>query len=174
MENERKTFLAVVTGNSLQKSAKQGTPSVAIKYRTQYDVEAPETPLTVNLIDNLWLTYKCMERTIGTLQEVFGWKGHNITDFEEPILVGKKVHLVCELEEWEGQERWKVVFTNRAGGFKKLETEELSSLVKEVQPMIDKMLGKCEAEAPDIINAEFSEANDGGLTEQYPNDEMPF
>lgn len=171
-DEHRVTFLAVVQGNALQLSKKAGTPSVIIRYRTLYDTNNPEVPYTVNITDNLWLTYKTTERTIKTLQEVFGWKGTNITDLNEPILLGKKCSLVCEWEEWEGEKRLRVVFTNSAGGFKKLEGADLRKLVEDVQPIVNEVTGTKPPGAA-IADGEFSEVNDGGLTEL--NDEgFPF
>lgn len=173
MDTERLTLAATVTGNTLQKSKIAKTPSVVIRYRTQYDVDNPGTPYQVNITDNLWLTYKTTERTLKTLQEVFGWKGTNITDLNEPILTGKKCNLVCDWEEYEGEKRLRVVFVNRPGGFKKMEDVELAALVKEIQPMVNEITGtKPGAEA--ISEAEFSEVNDGGVTEEFPEEGMPF
>ena len=141
MEQERRTFMATVLGNSLQKSSNKGTASVAIRCRTLFDVEEPETPFHINVIGNLWLTYKCMGQTIKSLQEAFDWKGTNITDFNEPILCGKRCQIVCEEEEYNDEMRWKIQFFNRAGGLKKMAGPELADLVADVQPMINEMLG---------------------------------
>lgn len=141
-QGERQTFMATVLGNSLQKSKDKQTPSVSIRVRTEYDINEPETPVRMNLIGNLWLTYKCMKQTVKTLQEAFSWKGHNITDFNEPILTGKKCQVVCELEEWEGEARWSIIFFNRPGGLRKMDGPELADLVKDVQPMVDEMVGE--------------------------------
>lgn len=178
MENERKTFTATVLGNSLQRSREKGTPSVVIRYRTQYNTSSPGTPCELNLIGNLWLTYKTTAGTIKTLQEVFGWKGHYITDFNEPILTGKKCELVCETEEYQDKLRWKVLFVNRPGGFKKLSNEDLCELVKDVQPMIDEVVGV----KPDLERESQPGLEDvPGITEQAKvlnripdTDDMPF
>lgn len=171
---ERTTFLATVTGNGLQKSRDKGTPSVALRLRTSYDVEKPERPYQINLVHNLWLTYKTMENTLKTLQEVFGWKGTEITDFEEPILVGKKCHLVCEREEWQGEERWRVAFVNRTGGFKRLEAAELTDLVTEVQPMINKLVGAPAAVTAEAVEVIGEDEAPGMLEGDFPEEEMPF
>jgi len=180
MEAERKTFMATVLGNSLQKSKKQQTPSVAIRVRTEYDVEEPETPVRMNLIGNLWLTYKCMKQTVKTLQEAFSWKGHNITDFNEPILVGKKCQIVCEEEEYQGEMRWAIVFINRPGGLRKMEGPELTKLIADVQPMVDEMVGekmdipRDEGEPPPVEESGEEISSSAGKPPPEDFDDLPF
>lgn len=177
MLGERKTFMAMVTGNSLQKSSVSKTPSVAIRVQTEYDVEEPEKLVEMGLIGNLWLTYKCMKQTIKSLQEGFGWEGHSITDFNEPILVGRKCEVVCEEEEYKGEVRWGIKFFNRPGGLKKMAGEELLGLVNDVQPMVDKMvgeradIGREEEERSEPVVKESSEVGADGTDEE---EQLPF
>ena len=171
-------------GNSLQKSSKSETPSVAIRFRTECDIDKPETRVQLNLIGNLWLTYKCMKQTIKSLQEAFGWKGHNITDFNEPILVGKTCNIVCQEEEYQGDVRWSVVFMNRPGGLKKMQEKELAALVADIQPMVDEMMGeraeinRGEEVMPGAIGypdgEEKSERGGTGTMIPAEEDEIPF
>ncbi len=136
-----RTFIATVTNNALEKSKKAETPSVAISLRTSYPIDDLANKYVMNITGHLWLTYKCVERTVKTLQEVFGWKGHNITDFNNPILIGKQCNIVCEEEEFKGKMHWKVKFFNRCpSSLAKLGNDDLQSLVDEVQPMINKFL----------------------------------
>lgn len=139
---ERITLNATVISNSLLKAKNKGTPSVTLKFQTHYDVREPSKPYETVLLTNLWLTYKTVERTLKTLKEVFGWEGYRIEELNEPVLRGKEVNLVCEWEEWEGEQRLNVVFVNKPGVLKKSEGPDLDELVNEVQPMIDGILGK--------------------------------
>ena len=134
------TFAGKVIGNSLYKSKVKETPSVIIRVRTEYDIAIPERPLVQTVTGNLWLTYKTIKKTVSTLQEVFGWQGENISDFNEPILVGKRCEIVCETEEYEGEERLKIKFFNRPGGLSSMDVSSLATLINDVQPMVDKML----------------------------------
>ena len=182
MNNEnRRTYAAVVTGNALGKSKQKGTPSVTISLRTMYNTETPEVPERINLVANLWLTYKTTEKTIKVLQEVFGWKGTLIKDFNEPVLLGKKCNLVCEDEEYEGETRVKVIFINRAGGLRKMDSGELQALIEKVQPVVNDLVGAPpevsvtgEGSGETIADAEFSEAEGSTLTEEFPEEGLPF
>jgi len=178
MENRKQTtFAAVVTGNSLRR-AKTGSPCVFIRVRTAYDIEKPEEKWEMTVVGNLWLTYKCVKQTVITLQEAFDWKGHAITDFNEPILVGKKCEIVCEIEEWEGEERWRIAFFNRPGGMKGMETGEMDKLVSEVQPMINEVMGgeerRFKRQEGEVIGPERNTDNAAINMEASVEDEMSF
>lgn len=163
---ERITLNATVIGNSLSKAKKKGTPSVVLKFQTHYDVLHPEQPYETILVTNLWLTYKTVDRTLKTLKDIFGWEGDRITELNEPVFRGKEVNLVCEWEEWEGEQRLNVIFINKPG-LKRAEGPELEELINEVQPLIDEALGK----VTDIGRPEFE---DGNMIPPESEEDLPF
>ena len=75
------------------------------------------------------------ERTIRTLQEVFGWPGGDPFWFEDNELTGAQVTL--EFEEWQGQERLKVKWLNPfdsegPGGVAKSDAEERRAVMAQI------------------------------------------
>jgi hypothetical protein len=132
----RRTLTAKVIDNSLSKSKDKGTPSVRIAFRTQFDIACPETPEILNLTADLWLTFKCLDRTFKTLKEAFGWdNAGQIEDLNEPILIGKMCNLVVEPDERD-PERLKVVFINRCSTIKHAAPDEAKSIADEVRQML--------------------------------------
>lgn len=148
--NKRQRFLAVVLGNTLAHSKDKHTPSVKIKCRCLHPVDDPSaTSNSFTIYGDLWLTYKCAERTVKTLSEVFNWKGNYITDFNNPILVGKKCELVIEYEEYKGEMKPSILFFNRAGGMQQLEPDDLQKLVDDVQPVISDAIKSLRGDSPE-------------------------
>ena len=165
-DNNRITYLATVAGNGLSLSKENSTPAVTIRLRTIHNVATPEISENITLFARLWLTYKTIGRTLKTLQEVFGWKGKGIEDFDEPILVGKKCNVVCETREYQGKESLEVIFINKAGGIPSLPMEDLKRLVADVQPMINEALGI--SPPPDYSSESV------GDPLPMPEDDLPF
>jgi len=132
----RRTLTAKVIDNSLSKSKDKGTPSVRIAFRTQFDVACPETPEILNLTADLWLTFKCLDRTFKTLKEAFGWdNAGQIEDLNEPILLGKVCNLVVEPDDRD-PDRLKVVFINRCSSITHSTATEAKSIAEEVRALL--------------------------------------
>jgi len=134
--SERHTLSAEVTGNANSVSKEKQTPSIKIAFRVE-----DENPKTVYA--DLWLTDKTFESTMKTLEEVFGWQGDKISELNEPILKGCKAELVCEWEEFSGQngQEWKekVVFINRPGGgagIKKMDEATVSTIAAKLDGVL--------------------------------------
>jgi len=108
-------FLAVCTENCLAESSNNHTPSVQFMFDLTAELvpgEAPR-PVSNSMRADLWLTDAAFERTMKTLAQVFAWNGANIEELNDRSLFsGKKVILVCEEEEYNGEKRMKVVFIN--------------------------------------------------------------
>jgi hypothetical protein len=137
----RKTFSATVTSNTLQKSRKKGTPSVAIAVMTKNDISNPGTEEKLSLYGHLYLTPGAIERSLKTLDEVFGWKGNDISELAEPILEGIDCNVVVEFDDEfpgpDGEPFKKIVFFNRPSrGIPKLPEEELSELTESVNELL--------------------------------------
>lgn len=138
----RKSYAATVTGNVIQKSKEKQTPSINIKVRLDFNIDDPnQTKDGRTLYGNMWLTYACAKKTVENLQKVFDWKGHNITEFNEPILYGKRCVVVTDTEEYNGVMKEKILFFNKLGGMTGIDSSELEDLVKDVQPFINEALG---------------------------------
>lgn len=170
----RKYYVATVTGNAMSKSKDKGTPSVNIKVQLNYEQNDPnQKPIGKTLYGNLWLTYACARKTVETLQKVFGWEGQNITDFNEPILFGKKCIVVTETEEYNGQEREVICFFNKLGGMmNQVDPTELQKIIDEVQPFVNEALGIVN---PKEENQTKDQASDQANNTQPPvDDNLPF
>lgn len=138
---ETNTYRAVVISNTLQHSKNKGTPSVKIKVRTKFDITRPDIAINYTIYGDLWLTFKTIEKTLKTLEEVFEWKGKFIEDFNQPVLVGKECDVVVEEDFYEEKPTFSIKFFNRVGGLKIMESQELQDLVESVQPMINSARG---------------------------------
>lgn len=169
---EINTYRAVVLSNTLQHSKDKGTPSVKVKCQTRYDVTNPGIAIDYKIYGDLWLTFKTVERTLKTLEEVFGWKGKLIEDFNEPILAGKECEIVVEEDFYNEKPTFNIKFFNRVGGLKAMESTELQNLVNSVQPMIDEMRGI----VPEPVSQEPAAAKSQGEGEAAPvvEDDLPF
>jgi len=161
----RKTYLATVTGNALSVSRDKKTPSIRIKLQTMYETSDISKPVVFTAYGDLWLTYASMERTVKTLHEVFGWQGNYITDFQEPILVGKKVEIVGVHGEYNGKPTFDISFFNKPGGMQGANVEELASLIADVQPMLNEILGVEPTELHDDSEVPINDNYDSGKPE---------
>lgn len=170
----RKTYMAVVSGNALQKSKNKGTPSVKIKCTTLHDVLNPSIPVQKVLYGDIWLTFACLEKSTDTLRKVFGWEGRLISEFSEPILVGKKIEIVCEEEEWEGEVREKIMFFNKPGGLNSVAGEELNTLVDDVQPMLDEHFKSIGLDIPSGSMQEDSVPDPDSVSNPVSEHDLPF
>lgn len=160
-------FAATVMGNTLAKAKNKGTPSVKFKFKLLFNTNDPEQKTDGRIVyADLWITFKTIKKTLETLNTVFGWKGHNITDFMEPILYGKKCQLVCEEEEYKGKVRLNVKFINKLGGLQGIDPSELDDLIAEVQPFINEELGIKET----VSDASFENIPDASEDEKL----LPF
>ena len=66
---------------------------------------------------SLWLTEKAFDKSMKVLEDVFGWKGNNFDELNDPKrLAGIKVSLACENEEYNGKTTEKVKFINKPRG----------------------------------------------------------
>ncbi len=175
-KKERTTYRAVVLANTLKKSKDKQTPSVNIKLRAKFDVLQPNIPVEYTMWGDLWLTFKTVKNTMKTLQEVFGWKGHYIEDFNQPILEGKECELVVEESEWNGKPTFDILFFNRVGGLKSMEADDLQNLINEVQPMINEELGieEEDAVAEESQVSAMDESGEEIVVEPVVEDDLPF
>jgi len=140
--NRKETFLAKVVGNSLGISKEKKTPSVKLKFETINNITNPSDETMYKMYGNLWLSFKPAEKSIKTLQQVFGWKGKLIKELNDPILVGKICEIVVEWsDDFDGTERASIQFFNIPGGVKPLDENELKTVVVDVQDTLDKILG---------------------------------
>lgn len=139
--SDRKVYAATVIGNTLAVSKDKKTPSIKLKVQTMYETSDVAKPVVHTFWGDLWLTYAAMEKTLKTLRETFGWQGSLISEFTEPILVGKKIEVVVDWEEWDGRPRANIAFYNRLGGMQGVEGEDLVKLVGQVQPALNEALG---------------------------------
>jgi hypothetical protein len=131
MDAPRKTYAATVAGNALALSKNSQTPSIKICVQTEHEVSDPSTPIRKKLYGDLWLTFAAYDRTVKTLQEAFRFMGAP-EDLNEPLLVGKRVNVVCEEEEYNGEVRDKIVFFNRPSALSSLEGNNLSAVLDQL------------------------------------------
>jgi len=131
--NDQQTYEAKIISSGL-KVASTGTKYISICAGVEQKEGMPK-----KYFGNLFLTFKTMEKTLKVLRDVFGWEGKEISDFNDPhLLKGKVCDIVTEHDEEFGND--KIVFFNKVYAMDKLKDEELSSLVSDVQPMLDKLL----------------------------------
>lgn len=133
MANSRKTYEnATVIGNTLKK-ANNGTDFINICCSVDIGEEKPK-----RFFGSLFLTYAAGERTYKTLRDVFKWEGSKISDFNNPILKGKKCNIVVE----DNGEYQNIVFFNKCFEMDKLDSNQLESVVNDFQPILDEIMKK--------------------------------
>ncbi len=91
------------------RESKGGTPSVCLECIPSDPADSAEVGDTVYA--DMWLSEKAVEKTLARIKEVFGFE---MTDFAADCakMVGKEVSLSMEIEEYQGQRKWKVQFVN--------------------------------------------------------------
>lgn len=131
MYESQRRFMAVCVGNRL-KIAETGTPSVNLKFLTLYDMANPTEQVNVTLFADLFLTENSFERSVETLEKVFGFTGDDLQEINNntELFANIEAVLVVDEEEYNGKIYTKVKFINHpSGGFgKKLEDSEAQRL----------------------------------------------
>jgi len=184
MANEQIIYVATVLSNSLATSKNKGTPSIKLKLKLDYLADDPSATIDRKILyGDLWLSYKTTKNTLKTLQEVFRWKGVLVTDFNEPILVGKRCQLVTEESSYENKNgeiipTTNILFYNRLGGLKPMDVTELQSLVANVQPMLNEAIiaaGGTPAQFPEMSNEQQDHQSQVAAEPGFDaTEELPF
>lgn len=130
------TFRAICMGNAIRKSKTKGTPSVSFKFFTKFEITNPLSPVNTYIYADLWLTPSCLDRTIKTLRNVFGWQGNNIKELNDPIFRDIEVDLVVQENENKYNE---VKWINKPSGVIGVEDQELSEICDSIQPLLDNL-----------------------------------
>ena len=124
------TYQAQVVSTALAAVGEKKTPSVKVKFETEFAIHDIETPAIQTVYADLWLTEKCWERSMDNLS-ILGWNGTDLNDLNgTDLLVGQKAWLVLDEEEYNGETRTKVKFINAigGGGIKAMEADEAKAL----------------------------------------------
>ena len=129
-ENQKK-YMAVAVCNKLN-VANTGTPSVQIKFQTQYDIVNPNQPVEKVLWGSLYLSDATFDRSMEVLSDVFGFTSENIQEINDntSLFEGVQAIVVTDFEEYQGEMKEKIKFINHpAGGAgKKMEDSEAAQL----------------------------------------------
>ena len=182
------TYRCMVVSNCLAQSKDKGTPSVKIQLGVKYNLLTPGIPEQASLYWDGWLSDAAFERTMDTLQAVFGWAGEDIQELNNPdLLFGYECNAVVEMENYEGKDRPKVKFLNnpnfagKVAALKDTSAKELSGkLMGKILAYRNKNRGK--AVLPPVKATEIPETvqapSDDGSNIQLPPDptqgDLPF
>lgn len=125
-----------VLSNGLRRSKDKGTPSISIQCQAIMDISSEPNPdfKPITLFGDLYLTPGAVQNTLKTLKQTFGWKGYSFADFNQPILAGQVVKLVCEVDSYNNKLRIK--FFNRMGNFTPLSHDELVTFCQEADKLL--------------------------------------
>jgi hypothetical protein len=182
-DSARLKYRAIVLSSNLHKSAIKGTPSVYIKVQTLYDVLTPDKARKLHVAGHLYLTAACMERTLRTLKDVFGFEipPRHVEELNEPLFNGLEVDVVVEEEETAGGlPEMRVVFFNKPSNIDKpLKGEDLKDLINEVGPLIEQHRSVAQkgadAPLPPPQKTDDRRGPAGGFDGRQPDDaDLPF
>jgi hypothetical protein len=127
-------YNAVVISNKLS-IAESGAASISIQFETMPDKK--------KFWGSLWLTEKAFDRSMKTLEEVFGWAGESLLDLNDSKkLAGKQCSLACDNEEYQGKVTEKVKFINKLNV---LDEDQAASIAAKLQDRLNKYRGKTPA-----------------------------
>ena len=146
---ERFKFMAVCQENCLAESSTQKTPSIQMSFQTTSQIVPGQEPIPTDrhFRADLWLTDATFARSIETLQKVFGWNGTDLQELADnrTLFTGKRVILVCEEEEYEGERRMKVCFINPISSVYAVPAERAKEIAEEFNSKLASFRSKSKA-----------------------------
>jgi hypothetical protein len=172
------TYFAVLTSHCLALSKNSQTPSVRLYLQIKFNVESPDIQENKRMYADLWLSEKCIERTMHTLTKTFGWTGEDIEELNNnpTMLEGGTCLVVIEMEEYNGNLIPKIKYVNEVhrkldSGKAKWISQNLSDKIKAYKAKSPKVEGGAA-----IPGADIDEPLPKGSTNTNADDELglPF
>lgn len=165
---------ATVQENCIAESSDKHTPSVQLSLLVG---EPPQPELEryagTTLRADLWLTPGTVDRTFETLGKCFGWYGDDVEEINNnrALFAGKKVVLVCEIEEWEGQPRVRIAFVNPAVSVFAVTKERAAELAQDLNGALARFRKRNESANRTAADLAAQPADAGYSA---PGEQLPF
>lgn len=111
------TYHAVITSNALAFSRQKNTPSIKLQLKTDTRLD-DNAPVEKTFYADLWLSDNAKTRTVETLRAI-GYAGNDLTELNNPCLMGYEVEVSTSYEDYNGKSYEKVDFVNEVGSYEK-------------------------------------------------------